>query len=300
MSRIVRSIQLAGLIAVIACTACAKTVAYDPSAPATFYYEQTRAVGLSIFQFNLNLREVLKYRQEIVSVGENEIEMRFTPLDYRVTATNREGVQNIFGTSLLQQSDEGPEVKILRAYGQHPIDVRVSRAGRVLKLRADPAAFPAGVGRDALIARTEQQLQQALVEPHLMLTQAVMPIEKIQVGESYKPAGYMMDLENDEFGPLMKVESMTDAGLATLRIDSSIVAKLLNKAKSTLNLPKDLDQRLDFHGDGAGTFLYDTKRQCMKEGSVNVTAEARPSAPNVAVNAVTVRLSFSLREIPEP
>lgn len=296
-----KSLRLGAWVAltIVVLSGCTPSVSYDPHAPQSYFYEQTRAVSLTLFGMSFMLNESVKYRQEILSVSEGSIEMRFTPLDYRLATTSGEGVQNIVGSALLPQEGDTPEVRLMREMQNKSVRVRAGRNGELLTISLDqpvPALQRHPDGSDT----PEQRLARVFITQHLMLTQAVLPIDAAREGESYKPSGVIMDLQNDEFGALMKVDSISPQGLATLRIDSEVVAALFNKAGGMVELPRNLEGQLTFKGDGSGAFVFDMKRQCVQSGNVNLKAEAKPSRPGVPAARVGLRLSLSIREIPAP
>ncbi len=290
-------------IALCLTAGCAKTVEFQLAQPSTQYFELERSVTISLFNMSFGANEVMKYRQDIKSVSDERIEMDLTPLELTVVRSDGGGTNKIYGSKLLAQPNENPEVTVIRQLGGRQIHLRVKPGGEVdsmsvaMEENAKSALSPFMRGK-----MLNKVLRNIFVNSHLMMTQSILPKGQVRMGKPYRPAGKVFEKDSgvDENIKLMLVESIDEAGIATLSVDPRAIKAIFKDSYSALELAKDLPEDVEIGGEGLGRFLYDMNRRLITNGEVALSAKAKvegrkdlPVAPSFSM-----RVDLKLKEIP--
>ncbi|MCZ7584877.1 MAG: hypothetical protein M5R36_16950 [Deltaproteobacteria bacterium] len=292
---------LGGVLAALALavSGCAGAINFNPAGHASYEYEQTRTVTLSLLGLNFMSNEVLRYRQDVEEVGPEEIEMSFTPIEYTITTSTGDGVRDIHGTKFLRQPGENPDVSLLRDLAGKRIRVRARRDGTIARMHAEGGA---GDIKDATdLPRVEElndNLKRIFIQTHLLLTQNILPAESVREGQSYRPSGEFAEMGDDGETKLMMLGTVDDKGGAHLRVDPKIIDSLFKDASSAVPLPPALEGQIAFAGEGSGDFVFDTKRRCVTSGSVAFNARAEQAESKGRGPApFSVRVAIGVKEV---
>ncbi len=291
------------LAAVLVFSGCAKRLDLTPEAPKTLFFEQTRQVTFGLLGMNFISTETIKYRQDILEIQADAIEMTFVPLEYAITTSTGKGASQIFGTKYLRQPNESPDVSLLREMAGGEVFVRVRKDGTIENMRTKTGARGQATSAEdfARVQDVHETLKRIFIGTHVLVTQSVLPTGPVRTGEAYRPAGLFLELDDKGDKKLMMVESLDAKGEAVLRVDAGVIEELFKEASAAVPLPPSLEDQITLAGDGSGEFRFDTKRRCMTSGTVRLTARAEQAegkGAGIGLMPFSVNVKISVREIP--
>ncbi|MBZ0273026.1 hypothetical protein K8I61_13385 [bacterium] len=298
-----RSIVIAvTALSAVAFSGCTGGVSLSPKKETLRYFEQERVVHLNLFRMTLMRRELVRYRERIVDTRADEIAAEYAVLEYTVTGATGDEVTEIHGSKLARQLDETQDLTVMRDLGERPFGVRFTGDGTILDIAAPDNVGGSLAGLSAIEQATivDTAIQRVFLNAHLLTTRAFIPPEGIREGASYRPDGFRLDAGQPVPADLMVVERIAPDGLATIRMNPSVLGELLSRVAADAPLPPALQGKMRLESGGSATFTFDTKQRYTRAGAMELTARVQPAGEKESIVPLNIKLTMHVREVAKP